>query len=246
MLSRLTFATAALGAASLAFVGVGSYASFTSSVTAQNSIKTGTFQLEALPSTFACGASKSSVCVSGPLIGDAITAGQPSQSLTATGEPAVPTGNKLNYSLTNANPGDTYTYQFTVYDVGTLQGQLDTVTYTPSTMGTALEQDMTVALQEDVNGTWTDVHTTAEENASGGAAGVAVTAASAHTFKLDYSFGPNFLQPNTLKAGVPSYTGEENSATYRVVFHISNSGATNALEGVSTGSSLSVNGTNTP
>lgn len=245
MLSRLTFATAALGVASLAFVGVGSYASFTSSATVNNSIKTGTFQLEALPSTFTCGTKKATVCASGPLIGDAVNGGQPVQSFNAGTEPAVPSGNTLSYSLTNANPGDTYTYQFTVYDVGTLQGQINTITYSPSG-SSALAKDTTVTVQEYISGKWTDVHTASQEGADGGANGIPVTAAAVHTFKLDYSFGPSFLQPNTLNSGVETYKGEESSATYRVVFHISNAGATNALQGASAGATVSVNGTNTP
>ena len=248
MLSRLALAVGAVGAATLGLVGTGSFASFTSSVTGTNAITTGTFQLQAEPA--------GPPTVAGPLIGDAINGGQPAQSLTATAEPTVVgQGNALSYSLTNANPGDTYTYGFNVYDVGTLQGQVDTISYAPGSSGTQLLSQMTVVVQEDLNGTWTDVH----NSSSSGSAGVPLTAAAPHTYYLDYSFGPSFLQPNTLSAsGVANYTGEESSASYRVVFDFLNPTTNpnssinndvvsqNAVEGMSAAPTISVNGTNTP
>jgi predicted ribosomally synthesized peptide with SipW-like signal peptide len=228
-------------------IGPGSFASFTSSVVGSNSITTGTFQLEALPA--------GTPTVSGPLIGDALNGGQPTQALTATAEPqVVGEGNTLAYTLANANPGDSYTYQFSVYDVGTLQGQVNTIAYTPSSNGGALEAQMTVAVQEDQNGTWTDIH-----NSSGsGAPGTPLPANQAHTYYLDYSFGPAFVQPNKIVNNSPTYTGEENSATFRVVFSFLNPTTNpnssinsdvvsqNAIEGMSASPTISVNGTNTP
>ena len=233
MFSRLTLAAGALGVGALAFVGVGSYASFTSSVVLNNSITTGTFQLEALPT--------GTPTASGPFVWAQQPAAQPTQTQSATAEPTVTgEGNTLSYSLTNAAPGDTYTYQFTVYDVGTLQGQVNTITYNPVNAN-ALEQNMTVEVQEQVNGVWTPIHTTT----SSGAAGTPLNAAYPYTFYLDYSFGPNFLQPNTIVNGQPTYTGEEGSITYRVVFSV-NASATNSVETASASPSLSVNGVNTP
>ncbi|MHB1510807.1 MAG: SipW-dependent-type signal peptide-containing protein [Acidimicrobiales bacterium] len=247
MISRVSLAAGALGvgALTLALVGPGSFASFTSSVTGNNSITSGTFQLQALPS--------GSPTVSGPLIGDAINGGQPSQSLSQSAEPSVVgQGNTLSYSLANANPGDTYTYAFSVYDVGSLQGQVNTITYNPGSTGTALEGQMTVALQEDVNGTWTDVHTTAQEKACEGcgSAGSPLPANGSYTYNLDYGFGPSFLQPNTITNGVASYNGEEASATYRVqLSFLDPSGSQNSVEGSNGGTAtptIMVNGTNTP
>ena len=247
MLSRLALAVGAVGAATLGLVGTGSFASFTSSVTGTNAITTGTFQLQAEPA--------GPPTVAGPLIVDAINGGQPAQSLTATAEPTAVQGNALSYSLTNANPGDTYTYGFNVYDVGTLQGQVDTISYAPGSSGTQLLSQMTVVVQEDLNNIWTDVH----NSSSSGSAGVPLTAAAPHTYYLDYSFGPSFLQPNTLPtSGVANYTGEESSASYRVVFDFLNPTTNpnssinndvvsqNAVEGMSAAPTISVNGTNTP
>ena len=247
MLLRIALGVGAVGAAALALVGTGSFASFTSSVSGTNSLKSGSFQLEAVPS--------GTPTVSGPLIADAVNGGQPTQSLSATAEPStVGEGNSLSYSLTNANPGDTYTYQFTVYDVGTLQGQVDTISYAPGSVGDALLGQMTVAVQEQVNGVWTDIHNSSDS----GASGLPLSALQPHTYYLDYSFGPNFLQPNTLINGAPSYTGEENSATYRVVFSFldpttnPNSSidnhvvSQNAVEGMTATPTIMVNGTNTP
>ncbi len=233
MFSRLTLAVGSLGVGALAFVGVGSYASFTSSVGLNNSITTGTFQLEAQPT--------GTPTVAGPLAWAQQPAAQATQTQSATAEPTVTgEGNTLSYSLTNAAPGDTYTYQFTVYDVGTLQGQVNTITYNPVNRN-ALEQNMTIEVLEDVNGTWTPVHT----SDSSGAPGTPQNAAYPYTFYLDYSFGPNFLQPTKLVNGQPTYTGEEGSVTYRVVFGI-NSSATNSVEGASASPTLTVNGVNTP
>jgi predicted ribosomally synthesized peptide with SipW-like signal peptide len=245
LISRFSLAAGALGvgALTLALVGPGSFASFTSSVTANNSITSGTFQLEALPS--------GSPTVSGPLIGDAINGGQPSQSLTPSPEPSVVgQGNTLSYSLANANPGDAYTYAFSVYDVGTLQGQVNTITYNAGSTGTALEGQMTVEVQEYVGGTWTDVHTVSEANSCGGCSGSPLPANGSYTYMLNYSFGPSFLQPNTITGGGASYTGEEASATYRVVFSfLDPSTSQNSVEGSNGGTAtptITVNGTNTP
>ncbi len=249
MRARLPFWAGALGvgALGLALVGPGSFASFTSSVTANQSITAGTFQLAGTAGT---------PTVSGPLIGDANSIGQPNLGSTAGSEPTAPdfNGNTLSFTLGNINPGDTYTEPVTIYDVGTLQGQLNTVTYTPDTTSTAqaLEKDMTVALQEDIGGTWTDVHTQGEETTCGGCAGVPVSAAASHTFKLDYSFGPSFVQPNPhmysySQASSAGFSTNELSASYQVVFSFTNTTASqNSLETASASPSLSFNGVNTP
>ena len=249
------------GALALGLTGPGSFASFTSSVAGTNSIATGSFQLEAFPS--------GPPSVSGPLLGDASPTGQPVQSLTASPEPTPAVtglGNTLSYTLANANPGDTYTYQFNVGDVGTLQGQVDTISYQTDTNPNAqlLENQMTVQVQEDVNGTWTDIH----NNSSDGSAGVAETAAGNWTYYLDYSFGPAFLQPGfTFSAngspsnslGCPSTPNActEATATFRVVFTFLNPTTNpnsqggnvvsqNAVEGLSAAPTITINGTNTP
>lgn len=235
LLTRAALAGGAVLAATVALTGTGTFASFTSSVSADNSFKTGTFQLEALPT--------GTPTVSGPLIGDANPTGQPKQGDSATPEPAVTgEGNTLSYSLANASPGDTYTYEFTTYDVGTLQGQINTITYQPGSEGRPLLNDMTVEVQEQVNGVWTPIHTTT----GNGAPGVPENANGAYTFYLDYSFGPAFLQPNTLVNGKPTWTGDgELGATFRVVFSI-NESAGNSVEGMKAAPQVMVNGVVTP
>lgn len=233
MLGRVALGVGAAGAAALALTGAGAFGNFTSSVSNSSTFKAGNFQLEAV--------TNGAPTVSGPLIHDANQTGQPVQSVSSTPEPAVPQGNTVQYSLTNASPGDTYTYTFTVYDVGTLQGQIDTITYAPAS-GTTLLSYMTVSVEEQVNGTWTPIHTTQNT----GAPGAPASAAGAYTFYLTYSFGPAFLQPNTLSSsGQPSYTGDENSATFRVVFSFKLT-APNSVETATAGSTISVNGAVTP
>lgn len=234
-----------VGALGLALVGPGSFASFTSSVTASQSITAGTFQLEGVGST---------PSVTGALIGDANSIGQPTLKSSNGSEPSTPdfNGNTLSFTLGNINPGDTYTEPVTIYDVGSLQGQIDTVTYTPGTSGKSLEGAMTVALQYKVGKTWTDVHTQGEETNCGGCAGVPVPASSAHTFLLDYSFGPNFVQPNphmydAAQASAAGFSTNELSSSYRVVFSFTDTTTSqNSLETVSASPSLSFNGINTP
>ena len=232
---------AGAGALALALAGPGSFASFTSSVTSNQSFKAGTFQLEGVAGT---------PTVSGPLINDANSIGQPQLSSTTGAEPAVANGNTLSFHLWNLNPGDSYTEPVTIYDVGSLQGQLNTVTYTPDTSGNGqtLEKYMTVEVQEDVNGIWTDVHT----NNSSGAPGTPVSAATGHTFYLDYSFGPAFVQPNPnlyspKEASANGFSTNELSTSFRVVFTFTDtSGSQNSAEGMSAAPTLSFNGINTP
>lgn len=230
--------TGALGAGALglALIGPGSFASDTSAVTAKQSILSGTFQLEAKAGT---------PTVAGALVGDANSIGQPKMSSISGGEPAVPVGNTVTFTLHNIAPGDTYTEPLSVYDVGSLQGQIDTVTYTPGST-TKLESDMTVAVQVDVNGNWKDVHL----NTSTGATGAPASAAYGHTFYLTYAFGPQFLQPNpTMKTTTPG-TGklgtDELYAQFRIVFSFTDTGSQNNVEGAGAAPSLTFNGTNTP
>ena len=241
---------AGAGALALVLVGPGSFASFTSSVTANQNISSGTFRLQGVAGT---------PTVAGPLIGDANSIGQPNLSSSTGDEPTGPgfNGNTLTFNLGNINPGDTYTEPVTIYDVGSLQGQVNTVTYTPGAYNAAarnLESTMTVTVQVDENGTWTDVHTSAQERACGGCGsnGTPVSAASPQTFVLDNSFGPQYLQPNpklysSSQASAAGFSTNELSASFQIVFSFTDtSGSQNNVENVSAAPSLSFNGTNTP
>lgn len=243
MLSRMGMAVGVLGVGALTLVGVGSYASFTSQGFVSDSITPGHFQLQLVPGL---------ATVSGPLIGDANPTGKPVMAESVTSEPSLPNGNTLSYTLGNAAPGDTYSYRFTVYDVGTLQGQLNTITYTPGTNGTnALEHQMTVSIHEVTGPGATTItspiHTTAEESTCTGcgSAGIPVSAAAGNTFKLDYSWGPAFLQPHILPTG-KTYNGDENSATFQVTFNFQTASNNNAVETVAAHPTMTVNGVNTP
>ena len=239
------------GALTLVLVGPGSFASFVSTTSANQSFKAGTFQLESVAGT---------PSVSGPLIGDANSIGQPKLSSSTGALPAVPNGNALQFTLDNLNPGDTYTEPVTIYDVGTLQGQVDKVTYTPdaSASAQALERYLTVEVQVQVNGVWTDVHT----SDSSGAAGTPIPANVPSTFYLDYSFGPQYLQPNpnlysASQASANGFSTNELSASFRIVFAFTNqttnpneaSGSIqnqNIAQGTSASPTVSFIATNTP
>lgn len=237
MLSRMTIAAGALGVGALTLVGVGSYATDTSQTALQGTIKAGTFQLQVQPGPTAA---------IGNLIGDANPTGQPKLTESASPEPVVPNGNTLTFNLTNASPGDSYTYEFTVYDVGTLQGQLNTISYSPGTGNATLERQMTVEVQEQTGSTWSaPIHTQAESSGGTGNAGSPVSAATSNTFLLNYNWGPAFLQPHTLPTGT-AYTGDESSATFKVTFSFDSTTANNAVEGQSAAPTMTVNGTITP
>lgn len=235
MLSKLTLAGGVLGVASLAFVGVGGYALDTSSVAVNNSFSSGTFQLQVVPGT---------ATVSGQFIHDANSAGQPTQTESATPEPTLLTGNTLNYSLANAAPGDTYSYTFTVYDVGTLQGQVNQITYAPSATGAGwhLLNHTTVEVSVESSSGWVPL---TDSNSGGSDTTGPLAAVSPETFLSNYSSGPNFLQPNSFKNGAWTYNGDENSVTYQVTFAIS-SNAGNNSEGGSASAQFVIGGANTP
>ncbi len=248
MVSRITLAAGALGLGALAFVGTGSFASFTSQTPVTNSITSGTFQLQDVAGT---------TSVSGLLVGDAVNGGQPTQSLATTGEPPLSVGgngNTVEYTLGNAAPGDSYSYRFSVYDVGTLQGQLNTITYSPGTAGSALLNEMTVQIQEATGSGWSAPIPTAAYQASAacggcGSAGTPVNASGAYTFMLNNQWGPAFLQPNKLTGTplAPTYTGEESSATFKVTFSfLDTSGSQNSVQSMHAAPTMSVNGINTP
>ena len=160
----------------------------------------------------------------------------------------MPAGNALKIDLANASPNDTYTYEFTVYDVGTLQGQLNTIKYTPGT-GTGartLETQMTVEIQEQTATGWsTAIHTRSESPTGTGNPGSPVSAATQNTYLLNYNWGPAFLQPHTLPNGT-TYTGDESSATFKVTIHYATSSNNNSSEGKTATPTMTINGTATP
>jgi len=240
VVSRLSLAAGALGVASLAFVGVGSYASFTSQVVGNNKIETGTFQLEAV-------ASKSHPpSTSGEDAFDAVNYDSNKGTLTIGPEPTVnEEGNTLSYTIPNANPGDTYTYHFSVYDVGSLQGQVNEVKYQPDLSGStqaALLRDFTVTVLEYIpnnGGEYYPIGTT-----NGADAGTFSTSGYLGHYPHGAYFGPLFVQPN--KYLDPKLVGDsENRAQFEVEFHFSSS-AGNSVENSSAEAQIQVVGSTTP
>jgi hypothetical protein len=153
VITRMTVAAVALGVAALAFVGIGSFAGFTGQDTLNSTISGGTFDLQAVPGT--------------PSM--TYTNGQyPNQTtaLSAGTLTAVNSGNKgdgtatttLTYTLPNADPGHTYTIPFTVYDTGSLPGEVNSFTYSPGP-NKGMLSDFTIQVEFSNNGKWYPIYT---------------------------------------------------------------------------------------
>lgn len=235
MVSRLSLAAGALGVASLAFVGVGSYASFTSQVVGNNKIETGTFQLEAVAS------GSHPPNTHGEDAADAVNYSTNKGSLSIGDEPTVTgEGNTLSYTIPNANPGDTYDYHFSVYDVGTLQGQVNEVKYVPQ--NGAVLSDFTVTVLEFIpnnGGEYYPIGTT-----NGDTPATFSTNGYIGTYPNGAYFGPLFVQPN--KSLNPALVGDsENRAQFEIEFHFKST-ASNADEGQVANAQIDVVGSTTP
>lgn len=223
MLKRILMGLGIAGIGSLAYVGVGSYASYTSSASLDNAFKTGTFQLEVQPN--------GTPSVSGNLVGDA------NYAQTEAGTLRSLNNKTLAYSLGNANPGDSYTYGFTVWDAGSLQGAVNQIVFTPNVTSNpnvaALQKDLSISVY---NGEGNLLGTT-----TAGTAKVFSTNGYAGTYPDGHYFGPNFLQPEQNgNVNIPgSGEGHEN---YKVVVTYNNSGNQNNEQGLTTGGTFTVNG----
>ncbi len=139
--SRLVIAAAALGLASLTFVGVGGYAAFTSQVTASAQVTSGEFNLVVQTGTTALG------CTAGGLQQNAQQFGNPGcfegsavngvwqwgDGYNAPVEQLNGQDNGFSLTVPNMSPGVAYSANFSVEDFGTLQGLVTQVTYTPPT-----------------------------------------------------------------------------------------------------------------
>jgi hypothetical protein len=206
MPSRLTLAAGVLGVASLAFVGVGGYAAFTSNVSLDSTATSGTFILNATGQS-----------ASGR---GGVTVANRSHVITTPGASNA----TVTWSTPQMDPGDPYSVQFNVGDVGTIKGEVSNVTYTPpATPGTrqnALLSSMSVTVQEYTNGGWQTL-------GGGGTANVP------HTFAT-YGSGSSDLTPGG--ASIP----------FRVIYTISNATSTNLAENVTVAPTLSFVGTSIP
>jgi hypothetical protein len=258
MPSRLTLAAGVLGVASLAFVGVGGYAAFTSNVNLDTSATAGTFLLNAKVGTTGEGCASGNTQAS-CLFFDAnnytnniggFSSLSNNTNITSDGDNAL-----LKWDVPNMAPGDYYFADIYLRDVGTLQGKVSEVTYTPPT-GTPsqLLKDMTVTVQEftgtktviNNNGVstsvkvWTNLPRIHGNNIDGSQVGAGNYAANGtYTFStaVNNSQVP-FLQP----LGVGT---DEQSAEFRVIYTLNDS-ATNVAEGENVAPSLSFVGTSIP
>jgi predicted ribosomally synthesized peptide with SipW-like signal peptide len=220
MISRFHMALAAgvAGIATLALVGTGAAASFTDSVTSTNTITSGNFQLTA---------EKGSAAVNDPNNGvnPYLNAGNITTSK-----------NTVSYTMTNADPAATYTYQFSVEDTGTLPGEIDNVVYTPmaspSAGQSALLDNMYIQVAVLQHGKWVPLTTThnGPEN---------VSASAPATFDMYYDTDNNetdFINPSD------STNPFSQTQTYQVTVTFNNGTITNAAELQTVTSTLMLNG----
>lgn len=218
MLSRMSLAVGALGLGALAFVGTGSFASYTGTVNTSAHITSGTFALSAATGTPTVNQSN----------GQSLDAGTLGGNHSST----------LTYTVTNADPGHTYTIPFTVYDVGSLPGEVNSISYSP--ISGPIASDFTISICH-VEGSTCDAIST--PNVQPGPKSV-VNGGAAATFSTISGGGSgltDFIGSN------PSYGsngtgGGAASQSYKIVetFNSSN----NADQGKSEAQTFTVNGIN--
>ncbi len=246
MPSRLTLAAGVLGVASLAFVGVGGYAAFTSNVNLGTSATAGTFILNAA----AVGTGQA--CATGNTQSDCLffdagnySTNQGSLSLPNNNTNITPGGNNasVQWTVPNMAPGDEYWSVVSLTDVGTLQGKVYQVTYNPPSNPTPAQAqllaDMTVTVQERTGTTtnssgqsmplWTNLPRVNGANVSSSQVGAGnYPANGGYAFSTAVSGGNvPFLQPK-------GTSSDEQNAQFRVIYTLSDS-AGNGVEGQTVG-----------
>lgn len=254
MPSKLTLAAGVLGVASLAFVGVGGYAAFTSQADLSTQATAGTFILNA-----SVGKTGESCAPNNQqkscLFYDAPNYASPSGSLPANiGQVAVNTNNSIitpngtnaswAWTVPNMAPGDSYYADVTLFDAGTLQGKVYEVTYTPpksSTLTAAQQQllsDLSVTVEEKTSSGWDILPQMSNDFGNNGSG--YKPANGSYTFGTAVSGGNvPFLQP------VASNPGDEQAAEFRVIYTLADS-ATNAVETQTVAPTLTFVGTSLP
>ncbi|MDA8117587.1 MAG: hypothetical protein M0000_09500 [Actinomycetota bacterium] len=138
MSSKLLLAAGSLGVASLAFVGVGGYAAFTSTVSGNLNVTSGTFVLNVSKGT-----SESSItCTQGGIAQNNAWFGS-NQCFEGSAANGVwqwgsgynapvenASGSNISITIPNVSPGVAYGSNFSVQDYGSLQGLVQYVNYT--------------------------------------------------------------------------------------------------------------------
>lgn len=135
MASRMKIGLAAgalgIGVTTLSLVGSGVTANFTAAVKDNQSLTSGDFHLQAI---------------------EGLTyAHDPHYAPATPGTVTISTTSgtsKVTFTQTNANPNDTYKYQFTVYDSGTLKGEATTVVYTPTSTPNSLMDSAVITVEQ--------------------------------------------------------------------------------------------------
>jgi len=255
MPSKLTLAAGVLGVASLAFVGVGGYAAFTSQADLSTQATAGTFILNA-----SVGKTGESCAPNNQqqscLYFDAQNYASASGSLpanigdiggVANNSIITPDGKNasLVWTVPNMAPGDSYYADITLFDAGTLQGKVYEVTYTPpksSTLTAAQQQllsDLSVTVEEKTPGGAWEILPQASNDFGNNGSGYK-PANGSYTFGTAVSGGNvPFLQP------VASNPGDEQAAEFRVIYTLADS-ATNAVETQTVAPTLTFVGTSLP
>jgi len=254
MPSKLTLAAGVLGVASLAFVGVGGYAAFTSQADLSTQATAGTFILNASvgkTGEYCPTGNQQQSC----LFFDAPNYASPSGSLPANiGQVAVNTNNSIitpngtnaswAWTVPNMAPGDSYYADVKLFDAGTLQGKVYEVTYTPpksSTLTAAQQQllsDLSVTVEEKTSSGWDILPQMSNDFGNNGSGDK--PANGSYTFGTAVSGGNvPFLQP------VAANPTDEQVAEFRVIFTLADS-ATNAVETQTVAPTLTFVGTSLP
>ena len=134
---KLAVAACCMALSLFFLIGVGVNGSFTSAVQVQSRISAGTFSIVATPDD-----------------PSSTTGGDPPPciplSLTST------QGTSLQYQLSNAAPGSTYCYSFSVADTGTISGYVSSIDFTPLA-STASTNGATMEIECLTNGQWQTV-----------------------------------------------------------------------------------------
>jgi len=230
----LLAAGVSLGVGTLALVGTGTFAGLTGQVPVSAKVTSGTFTLSAVAGTpTVTKANGQTTLTSGKLIAANV-------NTKVNGE-----GTTLTYTLSNADPGHTYTIPFTVYDTGSLPGLVTSITYTPGGT-TSLAKNLTISACWSFGPTGKTCHQIYGPQTPSSSQKDSTTGAAAFTFEktgTGTNSLTNYLGSNPRK-GATSTGGGHPSLTYEIVETYSYSGATNTTGGKTTTQKFTVNGHN--
>jgi len=231
----LLAAGVSLGVGTLALVGTGTFAGLTGQVPVKASITSGTFMLSAKPGTptMTLNNGQYPTQTATPLSAGTLTA--TTVTTRVNGE-----GTTLTYTLSNADPGHTYTIPFTVYDTGSLPGLVTSIKYTPGGT-TSLAHNLTISICYVTGGSCRTIYGPNVKPQIDSTTGA--TAANFDSQGGDMNL-TNFLGSNPTM-GATSIEGGHSSQTYEIVEHYSYTGATNATGGKTTTQTFTVMGHNT-